>query len=129
MAHIERFGSYVILALTPKEKFFAFHTSPQAKYSDIISIRKVEKVWNAKILRGFRAPGTGLPWVIALGTWRLRRGKNFVCVYRKRPAYVFTFGGGPFTQWIVTPDNTDEEMYSLFYEILPSGSSEEKLQK
>jgi hypothetical protein len=118
MAHIERFGSYVILALTPREKFFGFHASPQAKYSDIISIRKVEKVWNAKILRGVRAPGTGLPWVIALGTWRLRKGKNFVCVYGKRPAYVFTFGGGSFNQWIVTPDNSEEEMRSLFYEIL-----------
>lgn len=129
MAHIERFGSYVILALTPQEKLFAFHSSPQAKYSDLISVRKVEKVWNAKVLRGFRAPGTGVPWVIALGTWRLRNGKNFVCVFGKRPAYIFTFGGGSFNQWIVTPDNTDEEMRSLFYEILPGIPSSEELPK
>ena len=124
MAHIERFGSYVILALTPKEKFFGLHASPQAKYSDLISIRRVEKVWNSKVFRGVRCPGTGLPFVIALGTWRFRKGKNFVAVYRKRPAYIFTFKVGEFSQWIVTPDNTDDEMRALFLEIL----STEKLE-
>ena len=118
MAHLERFGSYVILALTPKEKFFGLHSSPQAKYSDIISIRKVNKVWNSKIIKGMRFPGTGMPFLIAFGTWRYRGGKNFMAVYRKRPAYIFTFGGGEFSQWIVTPENTNEEMRALFFDIL-----------
>lgn len=114
MAHFERFGSYVILALSPKEKFFGLHSSPQAKFGDIISVRKVEKVWSRKIIKGIRAFGTGLPWVMALGTWRYRRGKNFLAVYGKRPAYVITFNSSDFKQWIVTPDNTDEEMRSMF---------------
>jgi hypothetical protein len=118
VAHIERFGSYVILGLSRKERLFAFHSSPQVKYSDIISIRKVAKVWRRKIIRGLRAPGTGIPYFAALGTWRMRRGKNFVVVYRKRPAYVFTFGASEFNQWIVTPDNSAEEMASLFPEVL-----------
>lgn len=114
MAHFERFGSYVILALTPKEKFFGIHASPQAKYSEIISVRKVAKTWNAKVIRGVRAFGTGLPWVIALGTWRYFRGKNFVAVYRNRPCYVITFNSGEFKQWIVTPENTEEELRAMF---------------
>lgn len=114
MAHFERFGSYLILALAPKEKFFALHSSPQAKYSEIMSVRKIEKMWLRKAIKGIRAPGTGLPWVIALGTWRYRRGKNFVAVYGKRPGYVITFNTGEFKQWVVTPDNTEEEIRTMF---------------
>ena len=114
MAHFERFGSYVILALSPREKLFAVQSSPQATFSDIVSVRRVKKVWSWKVLRGIRAPGTGLPWVVALGTWRLLRGKNFVAVYGKRPAYVITFKSGQFKQWIVTPDNTEEEIQTMF---------------
>ncbi len=120
MAHFERFGSYVILALTPKEKFFGLHASPQAKFSEIISVRKVNKTWTRKVIRGVRAPGTGLPWVMALGTWRYLRGKNFVAVYRKRPCYIITFNAGEFKQWVVTPGNTEEEMRAMFPNFLTS---------
>ena len=114
MAHVERFGSYVILALSPKEKFFAFHSSPQARYDEIVSVRKIDKAWSWKVMRGFRAPGTGLPGLVALGTWRVRRGKNFLAVYGKKPAYVITFSSGDFNQWIVTPDNSTQEMHAMF---------------
>lgn len=114
MAHIERFGSYVILALSPREKFFGFHSSPQARYDEIVSVRKIAKPWSWKIMRGLRAPGTGIPGVVALGTWRVRRGKNFLVVYGKKPAYTITFSSGDFNQWIITPDNSEEEMRAMF---------------
>jgi len=114
MAHIERFGSYVVLALSKREKFFSLHSSPQAKFSEIISVRKISKVWSWTVMKGMRAPGTGIPRVIALGTWRYHKGKNFMAVYGKRPAYVITFNLGEFKQWIFTPDNTDEEMETIF---------------
>lgn len=114
MAHFERFGSYVILALTPKERFFGLHSSPQARFGEIISVRKVEKMWSWKIMKGIRAFGTGIPWVIALGTWRYRGGKNFLAVYGKRPGYVITFNSGEFKQWLVTPDNTEGEIRTIF---------------
>lgn len=114
MAHFERFGSYVILALSSKEKFFGLHSSPQAKLADVISVRKVEKMWSRKIMRGVRVFGTGFPRLIALGTWRHRGGKNFLAVYGKRRGYVVTFNSGEFKQWVVTPDNTEEEIRSMF---------------
>lgn len=118
MAHVERFGSYLILALSSREKIFGFHSSPQARFSDVISVRRIKKVWTWKVLRGIRAPGTGIPFVVALGTWRLRRGKNFVAVYRSKPAYVITFSSGEFQQWIFTPNNSDEEMQTMFEDFL-----------
>ena len=39
-------------------------------------------------LRGLRAPGTGIPGVIALGTWRSKGAKDFAAVYRGGPAVV-----------------------------------------
>ena len=121
MPHVERFGTYVILSLSRSEKIFAFHKNVQVKYRDLLSVKPVEKVWNAKVLRGVRAPGTGLPFVVALGTWRLRRGKNFVAVYGKRPAYVFTFTGGDIQQWIITPDNTPAEIAKMFEGVYSEG--------
>ncbi len=118
MTHIERFGSYVVLALTRREKLFALHSSPQAKFSEIISVRKVSKAWSWTVMRGIRAPGTGIPYRMALGTWRYRQGKNFIAVYGKRPAYIITFNVGEFKQWIFTPDNTDEEMESIFHDYM-----------
>lgn len=118
MAHIERFGSYVVLALTKREKFFALHSSPQAKFSEIISVRKARKAWSWTVMRGMRAPGVGIPYLIALGTWRYRGGKSFIAVYGKRPAYIVTFKAGKFKQWIFTPDNSEEEMGSIFHEYI-----------
>lgn len=118
MAHIERFGSYVVLALSKREKFFSLHSSPQAKFSEIISVRKVSKAWSWTVIKGIRAPGIGLPRVIAFGTWRYRRGKNFMAIHGRRPAYVITFNQSEFKQWIFTPDNSAEEMETIFREYM-----------
>ena len=114
MAHVERFGSYVILGLSKRERFFGFHSSPQSRYDEIVSVRKLKKAWSWKIMRGLRAPGIGLPGLVALGTWRVRRGKNFMVVYGRKPAYSITFSSGDFNQWIISPDNTEEEMRAMF---------------
>ena len=114
MAKLERFGSYVILALSKREKVFGFHSSPQARYDEIVSVRKLKKAWSWQVMRGIRAPGVGLPGIVALGTWRVRRGKNFMVVYRKKQAYSITFSSGDFNQWIISPDNTEEEMRAMF---------------
>lgn len=118
MAHFERFGSYVILALSSKEKVFGFHSTPQAKFSEIISVRKVKKLWSWKVMKGIRAFGTGFPWVVALGTWRYRGGKNFLAVYGRKPGYIITFNTSEFRQWVVTPDNTEEEIRTMFQGLL-----------
>lgn len=126
MASIAKFGSYVILTLSPLEKVLTIHKSPRAKYSEIISIKKVKKPWKHKVLHGIPAPGLGLSFFISLGTWRLRKGKNFVAVYGRRPGYVITFHSGEFRQWIVTPRNSDSEIKAMFGELLTRPDSEER---
>lgn len=118
MAKVAKFGSYVILTLSPLERVIAFHKSPRARYSEIISVKKVDKPWKHKVLRGVCAPGLGLSFLVSLGTWRLRKGKNFAAVYGRRPGYVITFSSGEFRQWIVTPKNSESEIQRMFEEFL-----------
>jgi hypothetical protein len=64
-------------------------------------------------LRGMRAPGTGVPGQVALGTWRHRRGKDFVALYRGRPAVIVRLRGAPFQRLLVADDDADAVVAGL----------------
>jgi hypothetical protein len=73
----------------------------------------IEQVRSARVttnpfegLRGLRAPGTGMPGVIALGTWRSRRyGRTIAAAYRHRPALVLDVDGEPFARLVLSVDD------------------------
>lgn len=93
----------VVVRLSPLEKLGAFRGDVRVPVSSIEGIRVVDDPWGA--LRGIRAPGTGLPGVIALGTRRGRFGKDFAAVYGKRPGVVIELRGGPFSRLVVSSDS------------------------
>ncbi len=68
--------------------------------------RRVQRTWVAadpwRELRGFRAPGTGMPWVIMLGTMRGSFGKDFCAVYRRKPALIVELTGTRFSRLLIT---------------------------
>jgi len=67
------------------------------------AVRVSDDPWSE--LRGMRAPGTGLPHVIALGAWRHSFGRDFVAVYGKRRAVVVDLSGQRFARLVVSrPD-------------------------
>ena len=103
------------LQLSKLEELGALHRSPRAPIGDVVRVRKVSDPWNREIMRGVRAPGTGIPNVIMLGTLRYRGGKSFSAVYRRRPTYVMEFDRGEFDTWIVT---TDTELPNILLEQL-----------
>lgn len=54
-------------------------------------------------LRGVRAPGTQLPRLIALGTWRSAQGDDFVAIRHGRPGVVIDLeGDAQFTRLILS---------------------------
>lgn len=55
-------------------------------------------------LRGMRAPGTGWPRRIALGTWRHRGGKGFAAIYRGKPGVIVRLRGSEFAWLCVSAD-------------------------
>ena len=100
MAHLVVHGEKVCLNLSPLEILGAFHLSPEVALSEVESVEIVENPWTRDVLKGIRAPGTGIPFVIMLGTMRYSKGKDLVVIYRRKPAAIITFKSGEFKRWI-----------------------------
>ena len=69
----------------------------------VTAVRVVGDAWPE--LRGIRAPGTGVPEVIAVGTRRGGFGKDFAAVHGKGPAVVVELEGAEYGRLIVTSDD------------------------
>ena len=103
MAKVIEQDDQLILKLSVAEKIFALHFK-QLKVSknQLISKKGYAKPWSTEVLKGVRAPGTGFPYLILLGTMRYRGGKDFTAIYKKRPVNVYQFEDYDFKRWIVT---------------------------
>jgi len=87
--------------LSRMEKLGALARSPIAKAENLKEVRFHENPWNNHVLRGIRAPGTGFPFVIMLGTMRHGSGKDFCVVYRRKPVLILEFENEPFSRWVI----------------------------
>jgi len=105
-------GNQITYQLSLLEKVGAFSRSPSADVSNLISITREENPWTSKVLRGMRAPGTGIPYVIMLGTMRHRGGKDFCVVYKRRPVLVLEFKNEKHQRWIIPATPDSEELLS-----------------
>ena len=105
LARIVVEGSTLKFSLTRLEVIGAFHKSPQAKISNLVKVTKVENPWTTSVLSGVRAPGTGIPLVIMLGTLRYRKGRDFCAIYKRRPVFILEFMNEEFKRWIITADS------------------------
>lgn len=83
----------LVLSLSRREKLGALHGDIRVPLSAVEEVVVTERPFDA--LHGVRSPGTGIPRVIALGTWRARRTqdgrrkeKGFAAVYLRRPGVV-----------------------------------------
>jgi hypothetical protein len=108
MATVVEENDYLVLKLSLMEKMGSFHPSIRISKSELISVSEVQNPWApTKGMRGLRAPGTGIPWVIILGTLRYKGGKDFAAVYGRGPAKVYEFKSGSFRRWIVSTRTKD----------------------
>ncbi|MDX6705248.1 MAG: hypothetical protein QOI48_1094 [Solirubrobacteraceae bacterium] len=95
----------LLLRLSTLEKLGALHGDVRVALSAVQAIDAVQNPFRE--LRGIRAPGTGLPGQIALGTWRYRGGKDFVAIYRGKPGLIVRLRGAPFQRLLVSADEPD----------------------
>ena len=103
MAKVIEQGDQLVLKLSLFEKIFALHFNQLAVSKDkLISKKSYAKPWSTEVLKGVRAPGTGFPYLILLGTMRYWGGKDFTAIYKKRPVNVYQFEDYSFKRWIVT---------------------------
>jgi len=94
-------GDRITYKLTPIEKLGAFGNSPTANVTNLVTYFREENPWTVKTMRGIRAPGTGFPYVIMLGTLWHRRGRDFCVVYKRRPVLVLEFRNEKFKRWVI----------------------------
>lgn len=102
MAEVIEINGELILQLSLSEKVFALHGNPRANASDLISTTEASNPWNREVLRGFRAPGAALPYLLLVGTMRFKGGKDFTAIYKRGPVRIYEFGAGEFKRWIVS---------------------------
>jgi len=105
MAHFELEDGALVLRLSQLEKLGGLHSDVRVPLSTITDVRVAADPWPE--LRGIRAPGTGIPGVIALGTRPGSGISDFVAVYRHDPAVVVEILGGDFDRLVVTSSEAE----------------------
>ena len=95
-------GEQLSLKLSLWEQLGAFWPAPKAQLGTVESIEFVDNLWTSQVLRGMRAPGTGLPYVAMIGVMRRLKTKDFCVIKRRKPGVIITFSEGPFQRWIYT---------------------------
>ena len=96
-------GSDLLVKMLEVEKFEAMHADVRVPLTTVRTVRVVDDAWPE--LRGIRAPGTGIPGVIAVGTRRGSFGKDFAVVHGKEEAVVVELDGAAYSRIVVTtPD-------------------------
>ena len=102
MAKVIEKDGMLTLRLSRVEKIGALHGDISVSSSQLISKTEVPNPWTKEHLRGVRAPGTAIPYVILLGTMRFKGGKDFCAIYKRTPAVIFEFSDAPFKRWVVS---------------------------
>jgi hypothetical protein len=100
MATLRREGDELVLRLNDLEKLGALRNDVRVPATAVGLVRVTDAPFRE--LRGIRAPGTGFPGVIAVGTWRYRGGKDFAALYRGGPAVVVDLVGAEFKRLLVS---------------------------
>jgi hypothetical protein len=96
-------GNELVLHLHAVEEAEGFHGDVRVPLTAVESVRAVDDAWPE--LRGIRAPGTGLPDVIAVGTRRGGFGKDFAAVHGRGQAVVVDLTGAEYGRLVVTSDD------------------------
>lgn len=96
---VEENDLVVRLSLLEKLGALAGH-NPRVPLTTVQIARVSEDPW--RDLRGMRAPGTGFPGVIMLGTTRARSVHDFAAVYRHRRGVVVELKGARWTRFVIS---------------------------
>jgi hypothetical protein len=102
MAKVTNDGEFLTLKLSTWEKLGAVHGDIRVLKSNLVAIESAENPWRSTVLRGIRAPGTGIPFVILLGTMRTKKSKDFTAIYRRGAVDIYTFKDAEFERWIIS---------------------------
>ncbi|HEY7859612.1 MAG TPA: hypothetical protein VIC82_14030 [Candidatus Nanopelagicales bacterium] len=111
MAQILLAADTLSVSMTDVEKLEALHGDVVVARSSVTKARVASD--GMAELHGIRAPGTGLPGVIAVGTWRDQGSKTFAVCHGRRPAVVIELKGEAYDRLVVTLDDAEQIVAAL----------------
>ncbi len=101
----------VTVSLSAIEKAEALHGDVSVPRAAVVSVRVVSDGLDE--VHGLRMPGTGLPGVIMVGSWRDNGRVTFAVCHGRRPAVVLELAGQHYDRLVVTVENPDEVAAAL----------------
>jgi len=105
-------GPDLLVGLSWLEKLGAFRGNVRVPLRAVRSAEPEPDPWGA--LRGIRAPGTGIPGVIAYGTRRYDGGRDFAAVLGGRPAVRVDLGEeSPFGRLVLSVSDPDSTVTAI----------------
>jgi hypothetical protein len=112
MASLRVHSDRLEVHLTPAEKSLALHRDGIVVHRENIrSVAITDDPWIW--IRGIRAPGSLIPLVLAVGTWKFHGGKDFLAVKNKRQAVVIDLVDEEFSRLILTTKHAPDLIASL----------------
>jgi hypothetical protein len=113
MAKVRVIDEELILELSFWERVGALHSSPRVSLNAVTKVEFIDNLWSNKVLRGVRAPGTGIPYKVLLGTMRGRSYRDFTALKGRGAGVEICLNEGPFERWIFTLRQPKSEIESL----------------
>jgi hypothetical protein len=111
VAHLRIEDDELVLALSSLEQVEGLHGPIRVPVSSVREVRSVDDAWAE--LRGLRAPGTGIPGVIAVGTRRGSGIKDFAVVHGRGPAVVVELEGAGYDRLVVSDGEAEADAAEL----------------
>ncbi len=111
-------GLDLLVKMSELETFEAMHADLRVPLSTVRIVRVVDDAWPE--LRGIRAPGTGIPGVIAVGTRRGSFGKDFAVVHGREQAVVVELDGAAYSRIVVTTPEADSIAVEIRRHLMPA---------
>jgi hypothetical protein len=102
MAKVIESSTGITLELSLLEKIFGFKSGISVDKDLLIKRYTVNNPWSREVIKGIRAPGAAVPYLVLLGTMRYRGGKDFTAIYKRGPVEIFEFKDSQFDRWIIS---------------------------
>jgi hypothetical protein len=113
LATVKVVGDELVLELSFWERIGALRSSPRVAKSAVTNVEFIDNLWSSKVLRGMRAPGTGIPFRVLLGTMMGLKYRDFAAVKGRGVGVVISLKEGPFERWIFTLRQPKSELEKL----------------
>lgn len=111
MATLQVDADSITVSLSTLEKVAAMHGDVTIARTSLLRARVVPNGLHE--VHGMRAPGTAVPSLLKVGTWRKPGAATFAVCHGRRPAVVLELTGAHFDRLVVTVDDPEGTVAQL----------------